>query len=223
MQFARKETGRYYLHPVDLAYALSGIERGNEFDHRFDALPFTQFALLHRAADYFQQTRSPRETWKKLDDLAPQLTEFELQFAAHDFDTAAIVLLEIDFDYLLLWGHFRLMADLHERLGKLDDRDLEQSCVGNLGSAYRSLGRVGEAIDFYEQALAIAREIGDRSGEGYRLHNLSETFTDEGHHCQAVEYASAAVKISAELQEPRLGSYSGGSLARGALACGRTR
>ena len=55
MQFARKETGRYYLHPVDLAYALSGIERGNEFDHRFDALPFTQFALLHRAADYFQR------------------------------------------------------------------------------------------------------------------------------------------------------------------------
>ena len=81
MQFARKESGRYYLHPVDLAYALSRIERGNEFDRRFDPLPFTQFALWHCAANYFKQTRSPRETWKKLDDLAPQLAEFELCFA----------------------------------------------------------------------------------------------------------------------------------------------
>lgn len=342
MQFARKERGRYYLHPVDLAYALARIDRGNEFDHRIQPAPFTQFALLHRAADYFQETRSPRETWKNLDDLAPQLAEFDLRYAAHDFETAATVLLEIDFDYLHLWGHIRLMAGLHERLqGKLDDRDLEEGCTGNLGTAYYQLGRVGEAIscyeralflarkagtrqgegtwlgslascysdlgqtsraiDFYEQALAIARDmgdrynegaclgslanqysnlgqtsraidfyrqalaiardignrsseglrlgnlaecysnlgqtsraidlceqalaiardIGDRSGEGYWLLNLSDIFADEGQHRRAVEYASDAVAISKEIQEPRLGSYSGGSLARAHLLAGQ--
>ena len=200
MQFARKESGRYYLHPVDLAYALSRIERGNEFDHRFDPLPFTQFALLHRAANYFEQTRSPRETWKKLDDLAPQLAEFELRCAGHDFDTAAAVLLEIDFDYLFLWGHFRLMAELHERLrGKLDDRDLEQRSVGDLGSAYRSLGRVGEAIRCYEQALAIAREIGNRSGEGTWLGNLANCYSTLGQTRRAIELYEQALAIAREI------------------------
>ena len=40
----------------------------------------------------------------------------------------------------------------------------------NLGSAYRDLGRVEEAIEHYQQALVIARKIGDRrdrkSGSG---------------------------------------------------------
>jgi tetratricopeptide (TPR) repeat protein len=151
---------------------------------------------LHRAANYFQQTRSPRETWKKLDDLAPQLAEFELRCAAHDFDTAAAVLLEINFEYLLLWGHFRLMAELHERLrGKLDDRELEQRTVGNLGSAYRLLGRIGEAIRCYEQALAIAREIGDRSAEGVWLGNLATCYSALGQTRRAIELYEQALAI----------------------------
>ena len=91
-------------------------------------------------------------------------------------------LLEIDFDYLFLWGHFRLMAELHERLrGKLDDRDLESRSVGNLVSAYRLLGRVGEAIRCHEQALKIARQIGDRSREGGWLGSLALCYSKLGH------------------------------------------
>ncbi|MCP4256134.1 MAG: hypothetical protein GY774_01245 [Planctomycetes bacterium] len=44
------------------------------------------------------------------------MAEFELRCSGEDFDTAAGVLLEIDFYYLLLWGHYRTMAMLHERL-----------------------------------------------------------------------------------------------------------
>ena len=36
--------------------------------------------------------------------------------------------------------------------------------LGNLGIA--SLGQVEKAIDYYQQALAISQEIGDRRGEG---------------------------------------------------------
>ena len=39
----------------------------------------------------------------------------------------------------------------------------EGSALGNLGSAYRDLGDARRAIGYYEQALAIDREIGDRS------------------------------------------------------------
>ena len=43
-----------------------------------------------------------------------------------------------------------------------------RSWLGNLGNAYADLGDASKAIEYYEQALAIAREIGDRRGEGYR-------------------------------------------------------
>lgn len=86
IQFARKEATRYYLHPVDRAYALSRIPKGDKSDRRAAAPPllnffrrggrggevYTQYALLHRGAEYFKQARQPRETWKKLDDLTPQ-------------------------------------------------------------------------------------------------------------------------------------------------------
>src|SRR6202022_3440045 len=117
MQFVRKEAGRYYLHPVDRAYALSRVPEGDGGAGSLpDSPPFTQFALLHRAADFFEQARMPRESWKNIDDLAPQLAEFDLRYAGNDYDTAARVLLEIGSDYILPWSFYRLMVGLHELL-----------------------------------------------------------------------------------------------------------
>ena len=142
MQFARREAGRYFLHPVDCAYALARVPRGEASDRDVTgAPPFSQFALLHRAAGYFQHARTPRESWKTLGDLEPQLNEFYLHYDGEDYDTAASVLLEIDFDYLLLWGHYRLVAELHERIqGKLNDPRLQQQSIGSLGFAYSQMG-----------------------------------------------------------------------------------
>ena len=38
----------------------------------------------------------------------------------------------------------------------------------------RPWGAAEQAIEYYEQALAISREIGDRRGEGIHLNNLGE-------------------------------------------------
>ena len=37
---------------------------------------------------------------------------------------------------------------------------------GNLGNAYQSQGDFSKAIKYYVQHLAIAKEVGDRAGEG---------------------------------------------------------
>ena len=109
--------------------------------------PLTRFALRHRAAEWFKLSRKPREAWKTLGDLAAQLSEFELRCEGDDYDTAAAVLLEFDYDYLYLWGHYRLMTELHERLqGKISDPGLAEGSVGNLGTAYCRMGRVQRAI-----------------------------------------------------------------------------
>jgi tetratricopeptide (TPR) repeat protein len=205
MQLVRKDVGHYYLHPVDCEYALSRVPEGKETDRDETGTPlFTRFALLHRGAGYFKKARKPRPDWKNIADLAPQLAEIDLRFAGKDFDTAADVLLGIDFDYLLLWGHYRLMVDLHEGLqGKIGDPLLKQVSVGNLGAAYYSMGQYRKAISCYEQALSKARERKDRGDEGACLGNLGTAYKNMGQYRKTISYYEQALKIARERKDSR--------------------
>jgi tetratricopeptide (TPR) repeat protein len=201
MQFARKEAGHYFLHPIDRAYALSRVPVGDKSDRDVDEAPlYTQFALLHRGAEYFKQARTPRENWKTIEDLAPQLAEFDLRCEGEDYDTAADVLLDIDFKYLARWGHSQLVVELHQRLqGKLARPDNQQYSVGNLGSAYMNFGQYQETITCYEQALAYAREQKDDWGEGCWLGNLGICYSKLGQIAYAIECHEQALVISRKL------------------------
>jgi tetratricopeptide (TPR) repeat protein len=208
MQFVRRDAGRYYLHQVDRDYALSRLPAGQPADraerpppgrrrHRgADPAPFTQQALWRRGAGYFEQTRTPREDWKTLDDLAPQLAEFELRYQGADYDTAAQVLLGIDYDYLIQWGHYQLTADLHERLqGHLDDPWTNAASKTSLGTCYQSLGEFSKAIDVTEQALAIARKAGNRQGEAADLTNLGTCYYELGEITRAIDLYEQSLAI----------------------------
>jgi tetratricopeptide (TPR) repeat protein len=215
MKFVRREAGgAYYLHPVDREYALSRVSKGEATDrYETDASPFTQMALLDRAADYLAQTRTPRESWKTIEDLAPQLQEFELRYAAQDYDTAANVLLEIDFDYLYRWGHYELLTEMHERLeGKLSDPDLRKRSLGNLGSAYSGMGRNREAINYTKQALEIAREIGNRQSEGVWIGNLGNSYNSLGRYQEAISCYEQALEIAREIGRRRTEAFNLGNL-----------
>ncbi|MDL1975802.1 MAG: tetratricopeptide repeat protein [Deltaproteobacteria bacterium] len=198
MKFVRKEAGRYYMHPVDKEYALSRVPEGDASDR--DEPVFTQFALLHLGADYFKEARMPKENWKTIDDLSAQLAEFDLRCAGQDYDTAADVLLDIGFDYLFLWGHYRVMTEMHERLhGKLNDPKLKSSSAGNLGITYCFLEDYRKAIEYYKQALVISREIRDRDGEGTCLGNLGSAYSNLGQVEKAIEYYEQALAIAHEI------------------------
>ncbi len=250
MHFARKESGRFYLHPVDREFAFGLIpekdlttkdtkvtkdfveeadsvikvepddiipasdeaedDSDKDFNFDFESLfnswrasqhdAFTQHDLTLRAADYFAQARKPRAEWKKLDDLSAQLAEFDLRCAAGDYDTAADVLTDIDFDYLLLWGHFRFTIELHEKLqGKIIDLTLKMISLGKLGSANAFIGKVQNAIVYQEQGLSIARERKDRRNEGAFLSNLGNRYAELGEIHKAIEYHEQALVIDQEI------------------------
>ena len=149
MSFVRRDAGHYYLHQVDRDYALHRVALGEPSNRGAEPLSFTQHALRKRGADYFQQIRTPRETWRTLTDLAPQLAEFELRYQAGDYDTAAQVLIEIDFEYLIRWGHVHLALEMHDRLqGHLTDLWTDGASKGNLGICYSALGETRRAIEF---------------------------------------------------------------------------
>jgi tetratricopeptide (TPR) repeat protein len=165
---------------------------------------FTRYGLLNRAADYFAQARKPRAEWKKLDDLAAQLAEFDLHCAAGDFDAAANVLTDIDGDYLFLWGHYHLMIELHEKLqGKIKDLTLARMSIANLGSALNSIGKVKQAISNYEKALTMAREANNRQAEDAYLGRMGHSYHSLGNTQKAIECYEGQLAIARDIREKR--------------------
>lgn len=70
-------------------YALRRLPAGQPADRDAVEPLFTRYALMGRVADYFKRTRTPGESWKQLEDLAPQLAELELRHEGQDYDNAA--------------------------------------------------------------------------------------------------------------------------------------
>jgi tetratricopeptide (TPR) repeat protein len=200
MHFVRKETGRYYLHPVDRAYARSRLPQREELELAESGAFYTEGALLQRGAEYYRQARKAPENWRSLEDLSPQLGEFDLRYAAGDYDRAAAVLQEIDFEHLQMWGHYRLVTELHERLqGKISDAGLQQASVGNLGTAYLRMGQYKRAITCYERALSIARGNNNRLDEGTWLGSLGNCYAEGGQTSRAIDYYEKALAIRREV------------------------
>ena len=223
MQFVRRDAGRYHLHQVDRDYALSRVPAGDPADRQAAPAPFTQQALRHRGAGYFAQTRTPREDWKTLDDLAAQLNEYELRCQGEDYDTAAQVLLAID-GYLTRWGHARLTIQMHERLqGHLGDPWINAACNIMLGTCYRQIGQILRAIDLQQEALATFRQTGHRPGEAAALGSLGVCRYQLGQIAQAIDLYEQALAIDRQIGErgseaAELGNLGGCYLDLGRLA-----
>jgi tetratricopeptide (TPR) repeat protein len=202
MLFARKEAGHYYLHPVDRAYALSRAPVGDKSDREnYEAPPYTQFALRHRGAEYFKEARTPRENWNTIEDLAPQLAEFDLRCEGQDYDTAMIALLESVY-HLSLWGYYLLCAKLLERLqGNLNNPHLQRISLNDLGRSYISVGKYQEAVSCCEKALAIARELSDKSGESEALSGLGWCHSEQGDLAQAVDSTVLSLALAREVDD----------------------
>lgn len=87
---------------------------------------------------------------------------------------------------------------------EIGDRREEEADFGDLGNAYRDLGQVEKAIEYYRKALAIAQEIGDRRGEGLWLNNLGLAFQNEKKHIDALACYLLAKKIRIEIKDPHI-------------------
>ena len=195
----RFQDRHYYLHPVDREYARSRLIPGSPGD---SPAVFTLTGLQARAADYYAQIRTPRESWRTLEDVRPQLAEFELRCDTGDYDAAATVLADVDSGCLLVWGHYRTLVELHGRIhGRITDPTLNSMHLGNLANCYASLGDYRQALDLYTQALAIARDTGDRPLEGAALARLGLHRASLGDYRQAVDLHTQALAIARDTSD----------------------
>jgi tetratricopeptide (TPR) repeat protein len=68
-----------------------------------------------------------------------------------------------------------------------------------LGNVYDSLGQYQTAIEHQQQSLAIAKEIGDRRGEGTCLGNLGLTYRSLEQYQTAIEHQQQWLAIAREI------------------------
>jgi tetratricopeptide (TPR) repeat protein len=192
MQLVHSEPGGYGLHPLDRAHALRSLNPHPESNGDGALRP-----LQLRAADWFAQSRTPRETWHSIADLAPQLSEIELRITAADFDAAADIVLEIEHHVVLLWGHADRALELRTRLqGKVEDRTRRQFNSGCRAIALFHLARFREAITDWEAALQHAREQLDRKNEGIWLNWLGNAYALLGETRRAIDFYEQALGIA---------------------------
>ncbi len=108
-------------------------------------------------------------------------------------------------DYLDLQGHWvERIAILQAGLNaaRCDESCYDEASFSNLlGMAYEDLGNAHKAIDYYDQALKIANDIGDRRGEGAILGNLGLAYFHLGEPLKGIEYHEQALKIAHEMSD----------------------
>jgi tetratricopeptide (TPR) repeat protein len=149
---------------------MSAIDR----DYAYSQIPLTGpggvAELEGRAADYYASVRRPPEALKTIDDLDPQLREFDHRMRGGDPDGASAVLAGIEVDQLVWRGRAELARWYREQLeGKLtDDRQLALHAYA-MGHIRLVLGPLESALEHLESARDRAHRLGDERLEADSL------------------------------------------------------
>ena len=215
-----KETGRYDFHDLLRVYARSHWEEEQEL--RLRHADFFK-RLLSYADDLFTSGESDEEERQQSRQQAFNLYTIEETeiVAARDWLIQQVEAGTNDDPVCQLcsdmYGNAVFLLDVRmstrERIPWLHaantacrrtgDRRGEGAALGNLGLAYADLGEVHKAIEYSQQALAIAQEIGDRLGEGNHLGNLGIAYRSLGEVHKAIEYYQQSLIIHREIGDQR--------------------
>jgi tetratricopeptide (TPR) repeat protein len=188
---ADRRTGEVDLHPIDREFAYRQIEEVGVFSGR---------SLHRRAAEYYRSQRATIDgRWTTIDDLEPQLCEFEHLFRAEQFDDAALLLGEFGVDFA--WrGNPRLCRAMLDRLhGRLTDpwaRHHYHACAVTLAAI---LGPLADGLRHSAERLRLARDLGNRMLEAFAHWGFTTIYRYTEQPDLAIAEAEEAVKIFREL------------------------
>lgn len=106
---------------------------------------------------------------------------------------------------------------------ELGKKEYEAVHLGNLGSAYITIGEAHKAVECQEKALAIEREINNRSGEGTVLNNLGLAYASLGETRLAIDFYGKALAVAREVGEKHSQANALGNLGNAHTDLGETQ
>ena len=190
--------GRYWLHPLVREFSYGDLE--------------DKIGVHRHACHYYLDHPLPEKRTTK-EDVQPLIEAYHHACMAEEYDRAMDIIfvchLHEDLDR---WGNYRTLVELYAGVLPKDhfrgepllgSLETHSAVLGNLGNAYHSLGQAEKAIEYYEDALVIAREIEDRRGEKADLGNLGAAYSDLGQVEKAIEYYEDALVIAREIGDRR--------------------
>ena len=86
-----------------------------------------------------------------------------------------------------------------EMYTKLEQKDRRLVTLNNIGTAYSALGDGLRALDYFQKALPILREVGNRGVEATVLSNIGTAYSALGDGLRALDYFQKALPILREV------------------------
>jgi tetratricopeptide (TPR) repeat protein len=184
------------------------LQPGNEtvrvgFNQRRDA-----FARRNVAFICFIGANSWRSLAEKLPDWW-SLRSLELDFHREDADET-IEFLPTNEETSSLGGETKAEkeAEIERLLKQLDaveptNKPLRWSLNNQIGKLWHELSYYETALPYFQQALRIAEEIGDKRGEGTTLNDIGEIHDAQGDYETALTYLQQSLSIQQEIGDKR--------------------
>ena len=217
----------YILHPLLRQYMLEHYLDGNEQRREEvltasgikvppspnanspEALQIAWAAGHLRVAAYYQQIVRvfclPREQRQELQDVQPIVSAMRHLCLGGRWQQACDLLFEEGLqESMVQWGAWNTLIGLYTGLlppfGVLLRRD-EALVSSHVGMLYGRMGENQQSQTYFEQALSIQRQIGDRQGEATTLANQGELYRSRGERALASANFERALTLSEEVQD----------------------
>lgn len=149
-------------------------------------------AGLKALANHLGEVDDPRSPAAALVRMYPSVLYPALEVPGDDVRAIAAWVVKAEQEYTR--GDFREVLELTQRalavVRRIQDSDarvLEGEALTLLSNAYLTLGQPQQAIECFQQNLAIAREVGDRHGESHTLGRLGIAYKNLEQPQRAIE------------------------------------
>ncbi|MFN6571582.1 tetratricopeptide repeat protein [Dendronalium sp. ChiSLP03b] len=183
-------------------------------------------AEAHQRAIYYYLLNVKPKPWQIKEDIKEHLEVFYHWYQLEKYD-AAFEILRTYYVFLKLRGYYTEQVNLCRQLIEVWKKDINRdnkkysTALNYLGIAYRFLGNYQQSIEFHQQHLQIAREIGERNEEGAALGNLGNAYHALGQFHLAIEFYQQHLQITRETGERNGESIALGNLGNAYHALGQ--
>ena len=217
-----EQSNRYSMHPLVRRISEKRLEEDPEREKEFSenhCRCFLRYAeanegnpqklIMERDALRLAMIQAMRAGWEDVE--LPRLMKalsgpYRVLFQAGEYDVA--------FRYLVASGLIDIhnvgrssdligfLGPLLEKRNRLQESNLAFA-LNNMGIAYFNIGEYRKAIGFFEQALELARRIGDERGEGSALGNIGIVYCDRGEYHQAIVFHEQRLELARRIGDER--------------------